>query len=261
MSVTLFDLKLLAVIFMVIDHVGLFFFSEHLAFRLIGRLSFPIFAWLIVNGIEYSHNRRNYFLRLFAFALMSQFPYLLAFGAAIPGFSGLNIFFTLCLGFLAVQVYRVTEEKKVISDWIEGRKKNLDSLFRGNDRKSEKSLSAQILSGTLTFLLVGLCALAGSLLTVSYGAGGVLCVFLFYLFRKNIKAMFVSQLLIFIIFYTLPVFFIPSMNGNLVALIQPVGAMSVLLLAFYNHERGPKLQYFFYLFYPIHLVVLYFLTR
>lgn len=224
-TLTTLDLKLLAVLLMVTDHIGVFFFPDQLIFRLIGRLSFPLFAWLIVNGIEHSKDRKKYFLRLLAFAVISQIPYLLAYREVIPGFMGLNIFFTLCLGFLAVQAIR------------------------------------NVTPHSFSLLLVGICALTAILLDASYGAGGVFCILAFYLFRKNIRAMFLSQLTIFLTSFMLPEFILPKASLNMVAVVQPFGALSVLFISWYNGERGPKMQYFFYLFYPVHLVILYLLGR
>src|SRR3989344_960795 len=99
---TAFHIKLIAIITMVIDHVGLYFFPDLLILRIIGRLSFPLFAWLIANGVHYSHNAKAYLTRIFLFALLSQLPYLLVNRQIDPRFAGLNIFFTLFLGLCAI---------------------------------------------------------------------------------------------------------------------------------------------------------------
>ena len=56
------QLKILAAIFMVIDHVGLMFFPSMIIFRCIGRLSMPIFAFMISEGARYTRNKLKYFL-------------------------------------------------------------------------------------------------------------------------------------------------------------------------------------------------------
>lgn len=91
-------LKWIAIITMTIDHLGAILFPEHLVLRIIGRLAFPIFCYLIVLGVETTRNVRNYFIRLLLFAFVSQVPYYLALG--YEPFASLNIFFTLSFGIL-----------------------------------------------------------------------------------------------------------------------------------------------------------------
>lgn len=91
-------LKWIAMITMTIDHVGASLYPEHIVLRIIGRLSFPIFCYLIILGVESTRNVRNYFIRLFIFALISQVPFYLALG--YEPFEQLNIFFTLSFGVL-----------------------------------------------------------------------------------------------------------------------------------------------------------------
>ncbi len=97
-------LKAIAVITMTVDHVGVIFFPDILLLRVIGRLSFPIFSYLLVLGVESTGNPRNYIARLLFFAAISQTPYFLAFG--FEPLEQLNIFFTLSLGLLSIILYR-----------------------------------------------------------------------------------------------------------------------------------------------------------
>jgi len=89
-------LKLIAIITMTIDHVGAFFYPEHVVLRIIGRIAFPIFGYLLILGTENTRNIRNYLLRLIVFAAISQIPYFLVHG--YEPFETLNIFFTLSFG-------------------------------------------------------------------------------------------------------------------------------------------------------------------
>lgn len=90
-----FKLKLLAVVLMVIDHIGFFLYPNIILLRIIGRLSFPIFAYLIVVGYGFTRNKWRYFMRLFIFANIIQIPGLFM---SIP----VNIFYTLSLGLLTI---------------------------------------------------------------------------------------------------------------------------------------------------------------
>jgi len=94
-----FQLKIIACILMAIDHIGVIIYPESDLYRIIGRLSFPIFAFLLTEGYIYSKNLKKYFIRLFIFAIIPQIPYSLAFGMDV-----LNIFFTLFFGMLAILV-------------------------------------------------------------------------------------------------------------------------------------------------------------
>lgn len=102
-----FQLKTLACIFMLIDHMGTIIFPQYILFRIIGRLAFPIFAWMITIGYEHTTNPINYMKRLGVFAVISQVPFSLAFG-----YKELNIFFTLFLGFINIYYYNKIEERK-----------------------------------------------------------------------------------------------------------------------------------------------------
>jgi hypothetical protein len=70
-------LKLLAIIFMTVDHVGLFMLDNNVFMRIIGRLALPIFVYMAVQGLKNTKNLRKYFLRLMVFAIISQPVYLL----------------------------------------------------------------------------------------------------------------------------------------------------------------------------------------
>ena len=83
---------------MTIDHIGAVLYEEYIILRIIGRLSFPLFCYLLVLGMENTRNWKNYFTRLFIFALISQIPYFLVFD--FQPFEQLNIFFTLSFGVL-----------------------------------------------------------------------------------------------------------------------------------------------------------------
>ena len=92
-----FVLKLIAVVSMLIDHAayslflaGVFTGRGYVYMRAVGRIAFPIFAYMIVNGFEKTHDVRRYFSRLALFAVISQPVYRLAFTAANYGAQALT---------------------------------------------------------------------------------------------------------------------------------------------------------------------------
>ena len=96
-------LKWLAIITMTVDHVGAVLYQDFTVLRWIGRLAFPLFAYLLILGMENTRNVRKYFVRLFVFALVSQVPFFLAIDYA--PFEFLNIFFTLTSGLLFIYFF------------------------------------------------------------------------------------------------------------------------------------------------------------
>lgn len=96
-------MQLLAMLTMLIDHVGLVFFPEQELWRIIGRISFPLYVYALVLGYERTSSRRRYLYRLGAIAMASQVPYQLALNP-----DGLNVVVSLLAGALVLQVLERT---------------------------------------------------------------------------------------------------------------------------------------------------------
>ena len=88
---------------MVLDHIYFILYPDMIILHIIGRLAFPLFAYLIVLGVESTKKARKYMLTILAFALISQVPYFLAF--EIQPFERLNILFTLFLSAVTLYFY------------------------------------------------------------------------------------------------------------------------------------------------------------
>ena len=94
-------LKIIALITMMIDHYGAIFHGDIQLFRIIGRLAFPIYCFLLVEGYMHTRDVKKYASRLFIFALISELPFDLAFYGKL-GSQHQNIFFTLFIGLIAM---------------------------------------------------------------------------------------------------------------------------------------------------------------
>ena len=106
MQLNAFQLKCIAVVTMVIDHVGYILYPGVPIFRMIGRISFPIFCFFIAEGVVHTRNIYRYMMRLGIFAIISEIPHDLAFDGKILEFGQQNIFFTLFLGVCMLYVLR-----------------------------------------------------------------------------------------------------------------------------------------------------------
>ena len=99
-----FVLKVIALISMVCDHSSYVIFGRFSFLNYIGRIAFPIFAFQITEGYTHTRNLKSYLLRLFAFSLISQAPFML-FTSIISSKFSLNIFFTLFLGLISITLF------------------------------------------------------------------------------------------------------------------------------------------------------------
>ena len=103
-------LKIIALLTMIIDHYGAIFHPNIIIYRIIGRLAFPIYCFLLVEGYTHTSNIKKYTTRLLIFALISEIPFDLAFFGEI-GFVHQNIFFTLFIGLAAIYLIENKDEK------------------------------------------------------------------------------------------------------------------------------------------------------
>lgn len=107
-------LKIIAIVSMVIDHCAYFLMDNNStlyeAMRCVGRIAFPVFAFLIAEGFAYTHNRKRYFTRLLVFAVISEVSWCLLNGADGTH----NVMFTLALGVVALAVLEKLKENSVL---------------------------------------------------------------------------------------------------------------------------------------------------
>lgn len=243
-------LKLVAIITMLIDHTAAvvldrylitngFYLPENLSalsdegkrmyiiymvdlvMRLIGRLAFPIFCFLLIEGFIHTKSRARYAFRLFLFALLSEIPFDLDFNRHVIEFSYQNVFFTLLIGFLTI--------------WV------LNGIFTCL-QKHFKGIVLQLLQIGCFLPITAIGAIGAELLRTDYAAIGVITISLMFFFKSvsNILSLASGCAALTI---SMPVEW-PSFFG-------------LLLVRKYNGTRGLNLKYIFYFFYPVHLLVLY----
>lgn len=145
------QLKLLALLSMLIDHIGVILFPQLSSLRILGRLSFPIFCFFVAQGFLYTSSRSKYSLRLFLFAVLSEIPFDLAIKGRFLDWNSQNVFFTLLTGLCA--------------------------LFVLEQYLNRYPLAA--LAG------VGILSAAAQFLSMDYGWYGVILIVLFYVCEKN----------------------------------------------------------------------------
>lgn len=205
-----FQLKCIAIVSMALDHTGAVLYPSQIWLRCLGRIAFPIFCFLIVEGFFHTHDVRRYMGRLGVFALISEIPYDLAFRGVPLEYAHQNVFFTLLIG-IGMMVLL--------------------------ERNREWPVKAVIL-----LLAMWLAVLIRS----DYNFRGVLLIFVFYIFHESRWLAMTAG---------------GFWNFLYQGVIQKYGVLSVLPLALYNGERGRKMKYFFYIFYPAHLLLLYGISR
>ncbi len=235
---TSFGLKIIAIISMFIDHLGDAWFKRTTGMNLIGRFAFPIFAFQISEGYIHTKNLKKYFLRLFIFALISQIPFMLFRSTFTTGFS-LNIFFTLFLGLFTIFLY----DKFTNNSYPLTKVKKIDSFLK-------------YFFAFCCFLLIGLLA---EVAKFDYGFFGIFIIFSFYVFRNKKIFMYISFIIASILRHGLMIY----TNGYhyLYILLTIFTILPLLLINIYNGKQGRKVKYFIYAFYPIHLLILYFIFR
>lgn len=234
---TVFTLKMIAVLTMIIDHTASVLSFWHIVdysvieiLHGVGRISFPIFAFLIANGYEHTRNQKKYFARLLIFAVISQLPYVWALKAANQNYTwffydNFNVFFTLAFGVYGIYACKTMETSL---------KKNLG------------------LKSALLFLplVIPFCVMK-----VDYGLWGILLILGCYLLRQkpNLRAVVIAAW--GAITYVQIQFDLPNVYFHYVSWGFAV-CLAAFLIWRYNGKKGPEFKYFFYWIYPIHLMAL-----
>jgi hypothetical protein len=226
-------LRLVAVLLMISDHVWATTMSFGNWMTYIGRMAFPIFAFQIAEGFIHTKDFKKYALRLLAFGLVSEIPFNLFYSSRWFNPYHQNVMFTLLLGLLAIRV--------------------IDNL--------KEDISAKNIGKSVLWLL--LIGIGGTLGFVDYGFLGVLTVVMFYLcrgYRFTPILQLIGMILINIVFFEGQVFIFEVFGKTLEIPSQGFAVFALIPIWLYNGKKGKSskiLQYGFYAFYPVHMLILY----
>ena len=296
-------LKWTAILTMLIDHVGaavlaglakkhqgwgvgVFSRDFYYATRVIGRIAFPIFCFLLIEGLFHTRSRWKYLFRLGLFAVISEIPFDLAFQGTLLEFGSQNVFFTLFFGLLCITCIRYFAETK-----------------RDCEKFRPLFYLAAVLSGPFMAFMVFHDSMIGHIMSLmkikmevfmfyAVGEAAVVCTILFlFLGRKwdtaqrNTFAGIILSLVIFCaladflrtdyggcgvltiaILYLLRrhkmrAFAVACLEITLFSVAEVTAFLMLIPVAFYNGKRGAKInKYVFYAFYPVHIGLLYLIT-
>lgn len=220
-------LKFIAIISMLIDHlykVGII--EKNILFMMIGRLAFPIFAFLIAEGMIHTSNKIKYIRNIFIFAIISEIPYDIVFFHSPLNIAQQNIMWTFLISAGTIFILEKTN-KQSLKTW-------------------------QPLILTLSIIL-------GGILRVDYFIFGIILVILFYFLQKNKDKylFYILRLTSIMLIFNLSFWFLGDKN-------QIFSMLAIIPILAYDGTRGKKsevIKYTFYIFYPIHLLIIIFIER
>ena len=217
----IFILKIIATFFMIVDHIKYAFPSFVNEFtQYFGRVSFPLFSFCVVQGYLHTKDVRKYIIRLIVAGIISEIPYLLFYSLPTLQSTSLNILFSFGLGLIAIVVYESYPKK---------------------------------IKGFVAVLLIGLMAQIGN---IDYGIFGVMLTFSFYIFNTSkFKTLLASSIVVagkyLYRILILGVGFTEYPIKNWICTMIPL-----FIILLYNGKKGPGLKWFFYIFYPVHFLLL-----
>lgn len=218
-GLTASTIKLIAAITMLMDHIAAVFISPdnmywgYVVLRLIiGRISLPLFLYMLVEGFIHTKNVKKHALLLLIFAFISEIPHDYSIGNESLEFERQNVLFTLFAAFIALILV-----KKIMS------------------------ISMNIyLKYSLILAATGVIALICTALKFEYSYGAVLAAVFMYLFHDDLTTCVISGCICL----------------GFIDVSEIIGVLSLIILKLYNGQRGKNMKYFFYIFYPAHLLII-----
>jgi hypothetical protein len=233
-------LHIIAMTSMLIDHAMKTVIEGDSWVFVLGRLAFPIFAFMAAEGYFYTHDYRKYILRMFLFAVISEVPYDLMKSGTFYDMYDQDVLWTFLLALLCIRVI----------DYV----------------KSKGKKWAYI----LTAIVVSVAGmLLGVVFMVDYSGIGVLTVLVFYLFHERKWWCMLVQLLAMFFFNVValgafgPVYALSVFGNSLEIPLQGFAVLALIPIWLYHGRQGyhsKPFQYICYAFYPVHMLILYLIT-
>jgi len=226
---SMFILKLIALLTMTIDHIGANLVHNeelYLILRSIGRISFPLFAFAIAEGYRHTSSLKKYLLRLGIGSLATEVVLVIFYFITKENYMiNEDIFLTLFLGLLCITLL------------------------------NNKKIYIKLLVLPILFV--------SHIIKVDYGVYGILIIIMFGM-SKKLWVNTICFVLINLLFITL-LPRITALDGtifefNKFHIIQWISLVSIIPIMFYNGQQGKKMKYFFYLYYPVHLGIIYLIS-
>lgn len=233
-DVSSFALHIFAMTCMLLDHMWATITPGHEWMTCVGRMAYPIFAFMLVEGYFNTHNLKKYFFRLFIFAAISEISFDYMYGGVAFYPYHQNVLWTFLIALFGLYLLDKIRKKKKL--WL--------------------TISVSILIVIAGFII-------GYATMVDYYGIGILTVFMFYFFRGRKWWCFLGQLICMYILnvYILGGYYYPiTIFGIRIELIQQsVALLSLIPIWLYKGRQGyhsKVFQYFCYSFYPLHILIL-----
>lgn len=237
MQLTGNQLKVIALVSMTLDHIGVIFFPGAVVLRILGRLAFPIFAYMIAEGCFYTHDRKRYLLGIVGLGLLCQVAYWIAAESLEQ-----SILTSFALSIITIYA--------------------LDAAWKRRDLYGFAALIGALALDFVACLVLPV-VLFSFYFSIDYGFFGVMIAPLCYLprlvcpegpvrYRWTLAACALG----------LALTSVELTMGVGVGAIQWFSLATLALLAFYRGKRGTwHMKYLFYIYYPAHLAVLYLIAQ
>ncbi|MBO4462222.1 MAG: hypothetical protein J5749_04995 [Lachnospiraceae bacterium] len=257
-GITGMTIKLIASIAMFLDHAAVTFLEPLMmngyqlyplygALRVIGRLAFPLYIFLMVEGFSHTRSRSRYAINMAIFAVISEIPFdlMVTHGEYFIYSNAQNVFLTLLIGFFTIWgidlIARFILPRGKMRNYIKARTDY-------NDREIMVNVMPElrIALGVLLMIVVIVAgAFSAEVLRTDYGMWGVLAMVVMY-FLRSLRYIEVAAGVITL---------------SIAALVELAALPDAILIHFYNNKRGKGNKYFFYAFYPGHLLLLWAIAK
>lgn len=216
-----FALHIWAMLLMLCDHLQLTLLPDLPILRCVGRLAFPLFAFMAVEGYLHTRSLKKYLLRLLMLAVISEVPFDLLVSGSVFDPMHQNVIWTIILGLCCIRAFE-----------------NISADLK-------KMLSAVVIIASLAAAIIA---------RVDYSSAGVLTLLAFYAFRGNTVRCRLMQLL------SLAFINLALLGGIKFAFpYQALAVLSLPIIWLYDGSQGPHngfIKAANYLFYPAHMLIL-----